>query len=471
MGRKPWKNGRHDDEGIALLVVLVLLFVLAGSSALFVWFMSQQQTRAGTALRSSAARSAAEAGVHHALSILETAAPDGSAGRTWRPEAYSQAFAAGALKGRYTLSLIDHADGAVVIASAGEVAGITRRLRVRVYLSSPALLTALYGASLVRLEDASSSLLIVSYGTGTAGRPWIHIAAGAGIGFAAAAVTAINDPTATVDAAPGPMDAPQGAGSGKSLRSPGPARILLARGAELTVGPEHQRVEAERLRAVGIRIDNVLRTSLPRLPEPDGAYFETLAKLNSANADLNAAAGKSAGDRDLAIKRDSLYSREQFERLQIYLQRAIQAHRLNGVIYVTGEVSVPDGQQLVITEGALITSGMLRIGRAASLEVTHSGSTRTLPGVMVLDGALLLTNQATLRAHGLVYAGGTIDLWQGSRLDVVGAVAGDDPALSFRNIAGVAIIRYDAAVLGTPGMRVANGAPAVAWVASWEELP
>lgn len=460
------------EEGVALFVVIVVALALAGSSALFIWFMNQQQTRAGTTLRSSAARWAAEAGVYQALSILETVAPDGSAGRAWRPKAYSTALRAGALQGWSTLSLIDDADGAVLIASSGEVAGTIRRLRARVYLTSPALLAALYGTSLIRLEDASSSLVIVPYGAGTAGRPWIHIAAGAGIGIAATTGSAINDPTSTVDAAPGPVDAPEGPGTGVRLGSLGPVRILLAQRAELTVGPEHHRVGAEQLRAMGMRIDDVLRTgALPALPEPDRAYLQTLARLNTANADLNAAAGKSAGDKDLALKRDSLYSRGQFERLHLYLQSAFRRPRLDGIIYVTGEVTVSDGQRLTIAEGSLITEGMLRMGRAASLEVTHSASTRRLPGVMVLDGTLLLTYQARLRAHGLVYASRMIDLWQRSHLDVVGAVAANDQALSFRNIAGAAIIRYDAAVLGTLGMRVASGAPAVAWVAAWEELP
>ena len=460
------------EEGVALFVVIVVALALAGSSALFIWFMNQQQTRAGTTLRSSAARWAAEAGVYQALSILETVAPDGSAGRAWRPEAYSQAISVGALRGRYTLSLIDEADGSILVTSTGEVAGTTRRLRARVYLASPALLAALSATSLVRLEDPSSTLLIVPYGAGTADRPWVHIAAGAGIGIAATAGSAINDPTSTVDVAPGPTDAPEGSGTGARLGSLGPVRILLSQGAELTLGPEHQRVGAEQLRAVGMRIDDVLRTgAFPSLPEPDRDHLQGLAKLNAGNAELNTAAGKAAGDKDLTLKRDSLYSRIQFERLQLYIQSALRPPRLGGVIYVTGEVTIPDGQGLKIAEGSLITEGMLRIGRGASLEVTHSASTRRLPGVIVLDGALLLTHQARLHAHGLVYAARTIDLWQRAHLDVVGAVAANDRALSFRNIAGAAIIRYDAAVLGTPGMRAASGPPAVAWVATWEELP
>jgi hypothetical protein len=46
----------------------------------------------------------------------------------------------------------------------------------------------------------------------------------------------------------------------------------------------------------------------------------------------------------------------------------------------------------------------------------------------------------------------------------------NDPGISFRNL-GVVVIRYDPAVLGTPGLDVADGAPVVAWVAAWQESP
>ena len=36
---------------------------------------------------------------------------------------------------------------------------------------------------------------------------------------------------------------------------------------------------------------------------------------------------------------------------------------------------------------------------------------------------------------------------------------------------GAIVIRYDPAVLGTPGLRVPVDAPVIAWVARWEELP
>src|SRR3990170_7799580 len=163
---------------MALLVVLVIMLAVASSSASFVWFMNQQQTRAGARYRAAAATAVAEAGVHKALSVLERVNPDGpSPVRTWRPGAYSEPVRAGALEGRFTVSMADEADGAILITSIGETGGLTRRLRARVYLASPALLVALYGASLVRFERPPASLVIVPYSAGIGDRPWIHIAA------------------------------------------------------------------------------------------------------------------------------------------------------------------------------------------------------------------------------------------------------------------------------------------------------
>lgn len=458
---------------MALLVVLVLVFVVAGSSASFIWFMNQQQARAGARYRSAAAMSAAEAGVYRVLSILEAVTPDrSSSGQVWRPGTLSETLPVGTFEGRFTVSVADDVDGAVLITSAGEVAGITRRLRARVYLASPALLTALYGASLVRFDRPPASMVILPYGAGVGDRPWIHIAVGRGIVFASTDVS-INDSSAMVGADPGPADAPEGSRSATRLPIPGPVRLLLARGAELTMGPEPLRVDVQQLRVMGVRIEGaVLRAEgLPVLPDVNRIYFQALARRNTANAALNEAAGKYVGDEDLALKADSLYAQEQFERLQVYLQSGLQPARFQGVLYVKGPVAVPDGQQITIADGALITEGLLRLGQGAGLRVTHTAATRTLPGIIVLDGALLVTRQARLLAHGLVYVDRVIDLWAGSHLDVVGAVMGNDRGLSFRNLGATVLIRYDPAVLGTPGLRTPAGAPLLAWVAAWEELP
>ncbi len=464
----------QQEVGAALLAVLILLLVVTGSSTSFIWFMNQQQTRAGTRYRATAAIAAAEAGVHRALSILESVGPDGrSPGRTWRPEAYSETFTAGPLEGRFTLSLTDDEGGAVIVTGTGQVGGVTRRLRARVYLASPTLLAALNGASVVRLEEPPAATIILSYEAGSDDRPWVHVAAGREIWFTTTGVS-INDPSGAFAIGPGPQDALGGALTDARNRRPGPVRLLLARDAEVTLGEGHQRVDVQQLRMMGVYLEGgVLRAeALPGLPEVDRAFFQAQASRNLRNATLNEIAGKYLADHDLALKRDSLYSRSEFEKVQMYLQTRPKPPAFQGVIYVGGGLSLIDGRRLQIVDGALITDGSVHLGFGASLEVTHSPSTRTLPGIIVLDtGTLVVEHGARLNVHGLVYINRIVDIEEGARVDIVGALIGNDPGLSFRNHAATVVIRYDPAVLGTPGLRVPDGARVVAWAAAWEELP
>ncbi len=436
--------------------------------------MSQQHTRAGARLRTAAALAAAEAGVHRSLAILEGTTPDGHApGRAWRPAAHTQSLS-GALEGRFTVSLTDTTDGAIVITSVGEVAGVSRRLRARVYLASPALLAALYGAGVVYVERPPAVTVIVPYGAGIRDRSWVHIAAGRGIEFASTDVS-INNPSTAFEAAPGPADAPEGANGTFMGRAPEPVRLLLARGAELTLGRDHLRVNIQQLRAMGVYVEGVVLSTqaLPSLPEVNRAYYQAMAAGNTNNGHFNEAAGKYLGDDALLGKRDSLYTWTEFEQLVGYLRAVGLPGPLRGVIYVKdGGISLLDGQRLRIVDGALVAESTVELAGGASLEILHTAATRTLPGLVVLDtGAIVVTQGARLRVHGLVYAMKTIDAGLDARVDIVGAVLGHDPEFSFRSFGASVVVRYDPAVLGTPGLQALDGSPVVAWIAAWEELP
>ncbi len=464
----------HGEWGVALLAVVVLLLIITASSAVFIWFMNQQQTRSGVRYRSAAAMAAAEAGVHRALSILEMAAADGGGpGRTWRPASYQEPVQIGPLQGRFALSLADNPDGAIVVTSAGEVAGVTRRLRARVYLASPALLAALHGAGVVHLERPPAAIVILPYGAGIGDRPWIHIAAGRGIEFATSNIS-INDPATVFEAGPGPVDAPESAGNPTVVRVPGPARLLLARDAEMTLGEDHQRVDVQQLRVMGVRLEGVVlhTEGLPVLPDVDRAYYKDAATANTRNAGLNETAGQYFGDGDLARKQDSLYTQPEFERLMAYLRAERSETPLRGVIYIKGGMWIRDGHRVHIADGALVVESTVYLGPGASFEVIHSTGTRTLPGIITLDnGALVVTKQARLRVHGLVYARRMVDIGRDARVDIVGAVLDNDSGLSFRSFGASVVIRYDPAVFGTPGLRLRGADPAAAWVAAWGELP
>lgn len=461
------------QKGFALIIALVIFFLITVSSASFIWFMQQLQTRAGMRYRSAAAMAIAEAGIHRALSALEMAPPDGrTLGRFWRPTAYSESMRVGPLEGRFTVSIIDDAGGAVVITSVGEVAGVTRRLRAHVHLTSPALLASLNGASLIRLDKPPTVTFSLSYGAAIRDWPWIHLAAGRGISLATSDVS-VNDPSADLVTGPGPLDAPTRAPDATPVR-PMPVRLAMPRGAELMLDPGRQHVDVQQLRAMGMQVHgDILRSeALTQFPEVDRSFYERLAAANVANAHLNRAAGQYLGDGEFAHKQDSLYSQREFELLQTYLAAGILPARFTGIVYVRGRVALLEGQQMQITDGALIAEGSVLASLGSSLEITHSATTRTLPGIITLDyGPLVVARGARLRVHGLVYASRVIYIGEGAHVDIVGSVLGNDGGLSFRNSSGVVVIRYDPAVLGTPGLRVPIGAPVVAWVSAWEELP
>lgn len=460
---------------MALLAVLLLLLIVGGSSVVFISFMHRHQARAGARYRAAAALSLAEAGVHHATSLLESAAREDPGHDGAQPRrAYAESQRVGPLLGRFVVSLADEPDGSVLITSLGEVGGVARRVRARVYLASPALLVALYGSSVVRLENPPAATVVLPYSAGLGDRPWTHIAAGREIWFATTAVS-INDPSAVFDVSPGPIGAPDSAGHALGSSRPGPVRLLLARGAALTLDHSHQPVDIQQLRARGVYVQGaVLREeALPELPEVEREFYRALAATNTANAPINEAAGRYHGDGVLALKRDSLYTQVEFEQVLAYLAAGIHPSRLGGVVYATGHITLLDSHRLEITDGSLIVDGSLRMNHGAVLRITHSPSTRTLPGVVVLGrlGRLIITEGAQLYAHGLVYANRSIDVIDGGRVDVVGAVVGNDPELSFRNRAATVLIRYDPGVLGTPGLRVPHGARVIAWIAEWKEVP
>jgi len=462
------QEARRGQRGLALLALLVVLMVVAASSTAFVWYVNRQQAQTGAGVRARRAAHLAEAGLHTVLAALEAPAARDAAGPWWRPTAHE---VRGDGEGRIRVWVRDGDAGALVVTSEGEVAGTVRMLEATVHLASPALLAALYGAAVVRLEQPPAAVVIAPYGAGLGDRPWVHIAAGREIWFATADVS-LNDPGVPVEVAPGPIDPAPGTGPAP-MTPPGPVRLLLARDAALTVGAAHERVDVHQLRTLGVAADGVVLRAhgLPPLPDVDRAFYRRQAAGNLANAATNAAAGRHAADGALERKRDSLYTPAEFEQVQAYLAAADGPPRLRGVIYVTGGVSLLDAGRLEIADGALVTEGTVHLGDAARLEIVHTPASRRLPGLLVLDdGGLHISRDARLRAHGLVDAARTIDVTDGGRLEVIGAVVGRDPLTSVRNRGAVIVIRYDPAVLGTPGLTARVGGPVVAWIARVREV-
>jgi hypothetical protein len=154
------------------------------------------------------------------------------------------------------------------------------------------------------------------------------------------------------------------------------------------------------------------------------------------------------------------------------MQTMREPPRMHGIVYVEGGVALLDSMTLRIADGALLTEGTVRVGQGSVLEITHTPESRSLPGLVALErGAIVVNQNARLRVHGLVYASRVFEVTEGSFVDVVGAVLGRDEGLSVRNHASTLLVRYDPAVMGTPGLVVSAADPVVAWISSWEELP
>jgi hypothetical protein len=329
---------------------------------------------------------------------------------------------------------------------------------------------ALYGASVVRFERLPAAMFIFPYGGG--GSPWIHVAAGRGLWLAGADV-ALNNPAVPFQAGAGPIDAPREAPAG-TVPDLGPVRVWLGRGAAVRLDQRIMPLGADELRAVGINIERIVVApqQLPPVPEVDRMFYQSQAAGNTGNAAANKAAGEYFADDNLFRKRDSLYTQREFEVLLSYVNRGRAVGALQGVIYVTGGVTLVEGWRLQVGDGALITEGAVHLARGTSLEVTHSAATRTLPGLITLDkGDLLVSPGARLRVHGLVYTSQAFEAAGDAHVDVVGSVLAMSPGFSFNNAGASVVIRYDPAVLGTPGLHVPVDAPVMAWVARWEELP
>jgi len=462
--------GSRPEAGFALLVTLGIIMVVSGLSVSFIAFMNRAQTQAGERYRRTAAMAAAEAGVYRALQILEAVAPDGSLGRDWRPVDYSEVLQAGSPETRVTLSVSDGQGGAVLVTSTGQVSGVSRRLRARVHLASPALLAAVYSPGVIYIGEPPASVSVINYNEPFLQRPWAHIATGKGIWFTGPGV-AIKGMRTQSDMLTRAPNTPVVRDMRIVSSSRDPVRLMLAGESELLVGGVRRNVEE--LRTVGVDIDGVVirREVLPSLPHLNRSFYRSLAAANMKNAKYNEAAGRFFGDSELAEKRDSLYSEAQFARLHSYLRSVPPEAVLDGTIYVTGVVELLGSGRLRITDGALVCEGSLFVGGNVHLEIVHSVPTRTLPSVVTLDdGGLKVNSRGFLRVDGLVYSSGEIE-FDNSRVEVVGAILSADSNLGFRNSGSVVTIYYDSVILGTPALFVPKGSTIIAWVASWEELP
>jgi hypothetical protein len=195
----------------------------------------------------------------------------------------------------------------------------------------------------------------------------------------------------------------------------------------------------------------------------DLARYKELAETNTANAEMNRAAATLGHQPALNTKRHSHYAEAEFVDLINYL-RAEPFRHLRGVIFVDGDVLLAQEARLSIVDGALIVHGDMELTPGTKLEVRHSDTSRTLPGIVITGQRNLLLEEAVTIVDGLIFADGDVHVL-GGVLDVAGALL----AQNYLARGGTAMIKYQPEMLSTLGLdRTGRGAVELL---SWQVLP
>lgn len=436
-----------------LLIVFAVLLAVYGIT--FLARMHLQHRLAGGELQAVAARYAAEAGVEKAMWYLEGRAPDGSNDASWRPHGYSEELQAGGLHARYTIEIHDVLGGSVAITSSGEVGTARRDVRVIAKVSPRALGYALFGGGLVTVDGPQARLAL-------AGPEEDGCLPRTLAGFNAEFW--FRTPGSTLALI-------------SSCAEPKPvARLGIANPDRLTVGDLHQPADTDRLRSFGVHVLNAGQVTMRRitpeaLPSLDADTFRRRAAANSANAELNNAAGRAFAWPSLLDKKDSLYTADEFSVMLRYLSdRNIP---MFGAIFAAGPATVQAGAPLTIVDGFLATDGGLTIAPGGSLTIRHHQRGQLLPGVVTLTrksyASVVVGERACVRVDGLVFAQGVIEVREGATMDVAGAVVATDSDYGLRLYNASLTVRYDPAVAGTPGI-VARTGPRKLVALSWHEV-
>jgi hypothetical protein len=478
--RQRWLRVLGNEQGQLLPMALGVMLVAGMISVIFTAYVVTSQQLAAHRYQVLAGRYMAEAGVERALWALQRGPDNWSSLR-----GLAETLEAGSLRGSFTIdAVVDRGGGLYDITSTAEVRGTRRAVRATAKLSPPVLQFALFGSRLLRFEgesrtyvvpDSAPSACVAEARLSSNGEIWL---VNEGV--------AINDFDGTVlPLREGDLSdyALLGNGSSGSVppqalserqRVEGIGQIIVPDGAALTFGSTHYHLEDPfDIPRLAVRVGAaIIDEGRPEdLPDVDRAALRSLATRNAANAELNETVGRQMGRLGLRLKRDSVYVREEFELIIAYLAYA-PAQSLTGQVYVRGPVVIPDGASVRIRDGSLVTEGSLTLQPGSRLEVRHSPRSRLLPGVVTIGEAspLVVQQDAVLIVDGLVYAERIFDAGEGAVVDIVGALIGGDPLLSFRNHSASVVIRYDPVVLGTLGIRPPSGVWAVARIIGWAEV-
>ncbi|HEV8354559.1 MAG TPA: hypothetical protein VGR24_10265 [bacterium] len=464
-----WRRYLANEDGSLLPMALGVLLVTGMIAVMFTAYVVTRQQLAAHRYRTLAGRYVAEAGVERALWALQRD-PGGGA----RLRGLSEVLESGSLQGTFTVDAVtDNGGGLFEITSSAVVRGARRAIRATAKLSPPVLRFAMFGSRLLRFEGTSRTYVVPGASVSTCADV-ARLSSNGEIWLVNEGV-AINDFNGTV------LPLREGNRSDHALLGNGSAtpdeptgQIVVPKGASITFGSTHYHLEGPfeipRL-AVSVGASIVDGTDPQELPAVDTAALRALAAANAANAGLNENVGRRFGRAGLRLKRDSSYGREEFELIVAYLAGA-PAQALTGPVFVRGPVVIPESAEIRVRDGFLAAEGSLRVAPGALLDVRHSPRSRLFPGVVTIGetAPLVVQQGAVLIADGLVYAERIFDAGEGAVIDIVGALIGADPLLSFRNHSATVVIRYDPAVLGTVGIRPPAGAGTIARIIAWTEV-
>ncbi len=449
------------QEGQALVIVLVVMLILQIAAWAFVSRMNFEQRLAGDSVRSLSAFYAADAGLQKVLWALEELGPESFSNEEGSLP-HQEALASGA----FVIEKLEHLPGGLTsFVVRGEVREAVRRLKALVRTGPEALAYGLYGQAIVSFDGQARTYIVPCRAEERGCRRGGDLAVGGEVRFNSPHV-ALNDfrgillplregriaDTLLLSAARG-MDS----ASGLDIVLTGEAGLWS--GIKQTpVGLDELRRQVRELGVRRLRVRAALQT-----PSVDANYYASMAEANTANDAINAAAGLMGSERGLREKTHSRYTEEEFEVILEYLKE--HPAPMRGVLFVDGDITVPEHGRLTIVDGALILNGNIEIKPRARLEVQHGQTTRMLPGVVALGGGTIqIRKEAAAVIDGLILAGKDVQV-DGGILDVIGSVV----TRNFLSDDGTSVIRYDPIVLATAGLR--STWRGFVELLSWQELP
>lgn len=436
-------NSRLKGEtGQALVAALAAITLLGLMAAAVLALSSGQVTFTARDRRGVQALNTAEAGANHALWALEN-------DPTYTGDTSPVAFQDGTYQTAITVNDDPETDRQYrIVESTGTVGqgstAVRRKVRVRVEVVPQAFTNSIFATFNIFTSGATKETFLAPLDWQAAGAKGADMGSNQDIIFKDKGIR-LNyrgTPPTTYDSLFGPPNPP---------RSPVPPGSIIVRGqVRGTAGEVYTTIDQleddfkylDMASIVPLTHDIVM----PLFDFSPSGPFITLAHGNTTNQ-------PNPGD-------DGYYTAAEFATL---FSGRTQVD-LSGMIYVDGNVTIPQNKTLRITGGGLVVHGDVTINNNSNLTVTHDTATQYYPGVFSYstegDPALIppgtgsqITIYGTFNVHGLVYAEMTV-FWNGYAQVKGGVMVSNcqDDERGFENQNSTIVCQYDPAVQNTIGV-------------------